>query len=93
MEEKSRTSVIDRVLPNGHSNAKLAYILATCSTILNPNHDEIMLKKKIMKQKVKKFLKKINSQMGINYSNFEDISNEEEESGNETEEDEEEDDV
>jgi hypothetical protein len=49
-------SVIDRVLQNEYSNAELAYVLAICSTILNPNHDEIMLKKNIMKQKVKKFL-------------------------------------
>ncbi|GET56744.1 hypothetical protein GLOIN_2v1834793 [Rhizophagus irregularis DAOM 181602=DAOM 197198] len=49
-------SVIGKVLQNGHSNAELAYVLAICSTILNPNHDEIMLKKNIMKQKVKKFL-------------------------------------
>ena len=49
-------SVIDRALQNDHSNAELAYVLAICSTILNPNHDEIMLKKNIMKQKVKKFL-------------------------------------
>ncbi|GBC16447.1 hypothetical protein GLOIN_2v1880888 [Rhizophagus irregularis DAOM 181602=DAOM 197198] len=84
-------SVIDKVLQNGHSNAELAYVLAICSTILNPNHDEIMLKKNIMKQKVKKFLKKINSQMVIIYSNFEDNSYEEEESGNETEDDEEDD--
>ncbi|CAB4431486.1 unnamed protein product [Rhizophagus irregularis] len=78
-------SVIDRVLQNGHSNAELAYVLAICSTILNPNHDKIMCKKNIMKQKVKKFLKKINSQTGIRYSDFEDNSYEEEESGNETE--------
>ncbi|CAB4438384.1 unnamed protein product [Rhizophagus irregularis] len=78
-------SVIDRALQNGHSNAELAYVLAICSTILNPNHDEIMCKKNIMKQKVKKFLKKINSQTGIKYSDFEDNSYEEEESGNETE--------
>ncbi|GET53807.1 hypothetical protein GLOIN_2v1834793 [Rhizophagus irregularis DAOM 181602=DAOM 197198] len=70
-------SVIDKVLQNGHSNAELAYVLAICSTILNPNHDEIMLKKNIMKQKVKKFL--VNN------------SYEEEESGNETEDDEEDD--
>ncbi|PKY40187.1 hypothetical protein RhiirA4_453502 [Rhizophagus irregularis] len=49
-------SVIDRVLQNDHSNTEIAYVLAICSTILNPNHDEIMLKKNIMKQKVKKFL-------------------------------------
>ncbi|CAB4407648.1 unnamed protein product [Rhizophagus irregularis] len=73
-------SVIDRALQNGHSNAELAYVLAICSTILNPNHDEIMCKKNIMKQK-----KKINSQTGIGYSDFEDNSYEEEESGNETE--------
>ncbi|GET65538.1 hypothetical protein GLOIN_2v1880888 [Rhizophagus irregularis DAOM 181602=DAOM 197198] len=84
-------SVIDKVLQNGHSNAELAYVLAICSTILNPNHDEIMLKKNIMKQKVKKFLKKINSQTVIIYSDFEDNSYEEEESGNETEDDEEDD--
>ncbi|GET67289.1 hypothetical protein GLOIN_2v1834793 [Rhizophagus irregularis DAOM 181602=DAOM 197198] len=83
--------VIDKVLQNGHSNAELAYVLAICSTILNPNHDEIMLKKNIMKQKVKKFLKKINSQTVIIYSDFEDNSYEEEESGNETEDDEEDD--
>ncbi|GET65529.1 hypothetical protein GLOIN_2v1880889 [Rhizophagus irregularis DAOM 181602=DAOM 197198] len=35
-------SVIDRVLQGGNSNAELAYVLATCSTILNPHHDEIM---------------------------------------------------
>ncbi|GBC44826.1 hypothetical protein GLOIN_2v1834793 [Rhizophagus irregularis DAOM 181602=DAOM 197198] len=69
-------SVIDKVLQNGHSNAELAYVLAICSTILNPNHDEIMLKKNIMKQKVKKI-----------FNN----SYEEEESGNETEDDEEDD--
>ncbi|GET52625.1 hypothetical protein GLOIN_2v1834793 [Rhizophagus irregularis DAOM 181602=DAOM 197198] len=84
-------SVIDKVLQNGHSNAELAYVLAICSTILNPNHDEIMLKKNIMKQKVKKFLKKINSQTVIIYSDFEDNSYEEEESRNEK--DDEEDDV
>ncbi|EXX65692.1 hypothetical protein GLOIN_2v1779568 [Rhizophagus irregularis DAOM 181602=DAOM 197198] len=84
-------SVIGKVLQNGHSNAELAYVLAIWSTILNPNHDEIMLKKNIMKQKVKKFLKKINSQTGINYSDFEDNSYKEEESGNETEDDEEDD--
>ncbi|CAB4421879.1 unnamed protein product [Rhizophagus irregularis] len=78
-------SVIDRALQNGHSNAELAYVLAIYSTILNPNHDEIMCKKNIMKQKVKKFLKKINSQTGIRYSDFEDNSYEEEKSGNETE--------
>ncbi|UZO00516.1 uncharacterized protein OCT59_011639 [Rhizophagus irregularis] len=78
-------SVIDRALQNDHSNAELAYVLAICSTILNPNHDEIRCKKNIMKQKVKKFLKKINSQTGIRYSDFEDNSYEEEESGNETE--------
>ncbi|CAB5373650.1 unnamed protein product [Rhizophagus irregularis] len=78
-------SIIDRALQNDHSNAELAYVLAIYSTILNPNHDEIMCKKNIMKQKVKKFLKKINSQTGINYSDFEDNSYEEEESGNETE--------
>ncbi|GET63546.1 hypothetical protein GLOIN_2v1885941 [Rhizophagus irregularis DAOM 181602=DAOM 197198] len=78
-------SVIDRALQNDHSNAELAYVLAICSTILNPNYAEIMCKKNIMKQKVKKFLKKINSQTGINYSDFEDNSYEEEESGNETE--------
>ncbi|GET54881.1 hypothetical protein GLOIN_2v1880888 [Rhizophagus irregularis DAOM 181602=DAOM 197198] len=80
-------SVIDRALQNDHSNAELAYVLAICSTILNPNHDEIRCKKNIMKQKVKKFLKKINSQTGIRYSDFEDNSYEEEESGNETEDD------
>ncbi|GBC19751.1 uncharacterized protein OCT59_024936 [Rhizophagus irregularis] len=85
------TSVIDKVLQNGHSNAELAYILAICSTILNSNHNEIMLKKNIMKQKVKKFLKKINSQTVIIYSDFEDNNYEEEESGNETEDDEEDD--
>ncbi|GET59701.1 hypothetical protein GLOIN_2v1834793 [Rhizophagus irregularis DAOM 181602=DAOM 197198] len=85
------TSVIDKVLQNGHSNAELAYVLAICSTILNPNHDEIILKKNIMKQKVKKFLKKINSQTVIIYSDFEDNSYEEEGSGNETENDEEDD--
>ncbi|UZO07608.1 uncharacterized protein OCT59_027889 [Rhizophagus irregularis] len=84
-------SIIDRVLQNDHSNAEIAYVLAICSTILNPNHDEIMLKKNIMKQKVKKFLKKINNQTGINYSDFEDNSYEEEESGNETEDDEDDD--
>ncbi|POG58299.1 hypothetical protein GLOIN_2v1885941 [Rhizophagus irregularis DAOM 181602=DAOM 197198] len=78
-------SVIDRALQNDHSNAELAYVLAICSTILNPNYAEIMCKKNIMKQKVKKFLKKINSQTGIRYSDFEDNSYEEEESGNETE--------
>ncbi|GBC17750.2 hypothetical protein GLOIN_2v1880889 [Rhizophagus irregularis DAOM 181602=DAOM 197198] len=80
-------SVIDRALQNDHSNAELAYVLAICSTILNLNHDEIRCKKNIMKQKVKKFLKKINSQTGIRYSDFEDNSYEEEESGNETEDD------
>ncbi|GBC25438.2 hypothetical protein GLOIN_2v1880889 [Rhizophagus irregularis DAOM 181602=DAOM 197198] len=78
-------SVIDRALQNDHSNAELAYVLAICSTILNQNHDEVRCKKNIMKQKVKKFLKKINSQMGIRYFDFEDNSYEEEESGNETE--------
>ncbi|CAB5395388.1 unnamed protein product [Rhizophagus irregularis] len=34
---------------------------------------------------IKKFLKKINSQTGIRYSDFEDNSYEEEESGNKTE--------
>ncbi|POG65011.1 hypothetical protein GLOIN_2v1880888 [Rhizophagus irregularis DAOM 181602=DAOM 197198] len=77
-------SVIDRVLQNDYSNAEIAYVLVICSTILNPNHDEIMLKKNIMKQKVKKFLKKINNQTDIKYSDFEDNSYEEEESGNET---------
>ncbi|CAB5395494.1 unnamed protein product [Rhizophagus irregularis] len=80
-------SVIDRALQNDHSNAELAYVLAICSIILNLNHDEIRCKKNIMKQKVKKFLKKINSQTGIRYSDFEDNSYEEEESGNETEDD------
>ncbi|GBC39195.2 hypothetical protein GLOIN_2v1880888 [Rhizophagus irregularis DAOM 181602=DAOM 197198] len=84
-------SVIDRVLQNDHSNAEIAYVLAICSTILNPNDDEIMLKKNIMKQKVKKFIKKINNQTGINYSDFEDNSYEEEESGNETKDDEDDD--
>ncbi|UZO14024.1 uncharacterized protein OCT59_005495 [Rhizophagus irregularis] len=83
--EVKDSSVIDRALQNDHSNAELAYVLAICSTILNPNHDEIRCKKNIMKQKVKKFLKKINSQTGIRYSDFEDNSYEEEESGNETE--------
>ncbi|GET64798.1 hypothetical protein GLOIN_2v1880888 [Rhizophagus irregularis DAOM 181602=DAOM 197198] len=78
-------SVIDRAFQNDHSNAELAYVLAICSTILNLNHDEIRCKKNIMKQKVKKFLKKINSQTGIRYSDFEDNSYEEKESGNETE--------
>ncbi|UZO16051.1 uncharacterized protein OCT59_007448 [Rhizophagus irregularis] len=67
---------------------QLAYVLVICSTILNPNHDEIRCKKNIMKQKVKKFLVKKNnknSQRGIRYSDFEDNSYEEEESGNETE--------
>ncbi|UZO07615.1 uncharacterized protein OCT59_027896 [Rhizophagus irregularis] len=73
-------SVIDRALQNDHSNAELAYVLAICSTILNPNHAEIMLKKNIMKQKLKNFY-----QTGINYSDFKDNSYEEEESGNETE--------
>ncbi|GET56743.1 hypothetical protein GLOIN_2v1880888 [Rhizophagus irregularis DAOM 181602=DAOM 197198] len=84
-------SVIDRVLQGGNSNAELAYVLVTCSTILNPHHDEIMLKKNIMKQKVKKFLEKINNQTAIKYSDFEDNSYEEEEGGNETEDDEEDD--
>ncbi|CAB5363477.1 hypothetical protein RhiirA5_385227 [Rhizophagus irregularis] len=84
-------SVIDRVLQGGNSNAELAYVLATCSTILNPHHDEIMLKKNIMKQKVKKFLEKINNQTAIKYSDFEDNNYEEEEGGNETEDDEEDD--
>ncbi|PKK68791.1 hypothetical protein RhiirC2_781815 [Rhizophagus irregularis] len=68
-------SVIDRALQNDHSNAELAYVFAICSTILNPNHDEIMCKKNIMKQKVKKFLVSFQT----------DNSYEEEESGNETE--------
>ncbi|GBC16446.2 hypothetical protein GLOIN_2v1834793 [Rhizophagus irregularis DAOM 181602=DAOM 197198] len=79
-------SVIDRVLQGGNSNAELAYVLATCSTILNPHHDEIMLKKNIMKQK-----EKINNQTAIKYSDFEDNNYEEEEGGNETEDDEEDD--
>ncbi|PKK68792.1 hypothetical protein RhiirC2_781816 [Rhizophagus irregularis] len=84
-------SIIDRVLQGGNSNAELAYVFATCSTILNPHHDEIMLKKNIMKQKVKKFLEKINNQTAIKYSDFEDNNYEEEEGGNETEDDEEDD--
>ncbi|CAB5367565.1 unnamed protein product [Rhizophagus irregularis] len=84
-------SVIDRVLQGGNSNAELAYVLAICSTILNPHHDEIMLKKNIMKQKVKKFLDKINNQTAIKYSDFEDNNYEEEEGGNKTEDDEEDD--
>ncbi|UZO07614.1 uncharacterized protein OCT59_027895 [Rhizophagus irregularis] len=89
--EVKDSSVIDRVLQGGNSNAELAYVLVTCSTILNPHHDEIMLKKNIMKQKVKKFLEKINNQTAIKYSDFEDNSYEEEEGGNETEDDEEDD--
>ncbi|PKC52361.1 hypothetical protein RhiirA1_473247 [Rhizophagus irregularis] len=50
-----------------------------------------MLKKNIMKQKVKKFLEKINNQTAIKYSDFEDNNYEEEEGGNETEDDEEDD--
>jgi hypothetical protein len=49
-------SIVNRVFPNEYSNAELAYVLAICSTILNPKHDEIMLKKHIMKRKVKKYL-------------------------------------
>ncbi|UZO06390.1 uncharacterized protein OCT59_026715 [Rhizophagus irregularis] len=84
--EVKDSSVIDRVLQGGNSNAELAYVLATCSTILNPHHDEIMLKKNIMKQK-----EKINNQTAIKYSDFEDNNYEEEEGGNETEDDEEDD--
>ncbi|CAB5392664.1 uncharacterized protein OCT59_024933 [Rhizophagus irregularis] len=90
-DKNSSIVLVSGVLQNDHSNAEIAYVLAICSTILNPNHDEIMLKKNIMKQKVKKFLKKINNQTGINYSDFEDNSYEEEESGNETEDDEDDD--
>ena len=41
---------------NDYSNTELAYVMAICSTLLNPRNDEIMLKKNIMKWLVKKFL-------------------------------------
>ena len=41
---------------NDYSNTELAYVMAICSTLLNPRNDEIMLKKNIMKRLVKKFL-------------------------------------
>jgi len=49
--------IVNKIFPkNDYSNAELAYVMAACSTILNPRNDEIMLKKNITKQKVKKYL-------------------------------------
>ena len=49
--------IIERVfLEKEYSNAKFAYIIAICKTILEPKHDSLQLKESIMKRKVKRYL-------------------------------------
>ncbi|GET56742.1 hypothetical protein GLOIN_2v1885941 [Rhizophagus irregularis DAOM 181602=DAOM 197198] len=61
--------------------------ICSCDLLNNfkPKSCRNNVEKEYHETKVKKFLKKINSQTGINYSDFKDNSYEEEESGNETE--------
>jgi len=52
------THIIQKVFldKNDYSNAELAYVVAICTTMLNPKHDTIVLKKDVMMRKVKYYL-------------------------------------
>lgn len=39
-----------------YSNTEIAYVIAICTTMLNPKHDAIKLKKEIMMRKAKYYL-------------------------------------
>ncbi|GET56741.1 hypothetical protein GLOIN_2v1885941 [Rhizophagus irregularis DAOM 181602=DAOM 197198] len=71
------------------NKTKILRLTCICSCDLLNNFKPKSCRNNVEKEyhetKVKKFLKKINSQTGINYSDFKDNSYEEEESGNETE--------
>lgn len=51
------TRIIEKVFfGKKYSNAEMAYVVAICTTMLNPELDVLQLKEKIMKSKVKHYL-------------------------------------
>lgn len=51
------TRIIEKVFRSRKgSNPEMAYVVAICTTMLNPKHDVLILSKSVMKRKVKSYL-------------------------------------
>ena len=51
------THIVNKIFPKkDYSDAELAYVMAICSTVLNPKSNEIMCRKDTTKKRVKKYL-------------------------------------
>ena len=57
MSPSNITQIIEKVFSEKkYSKVEMAYVVAICTTMLDPNNDELQLKEEVMKRKVKSYL-------------------------------------